>query len=383
MLTGARSTEMGIDTTSWMLGSRDVQRFYASDPPLLSLMLRKRGVVTRAFVNNYFMVGYAPIGVDMGFERVMDERYRTRDTLEITEDATAWIKENKDQRFFLFVNYNSPHEPYEPPKKMIERVPGPPAGPKDPITRLYMAEAAKDDEAIGILVQTLAETGLTDNTIVVVTADHGETLSAAHSGTSGLEKMPIRFHHAVSNFEETIRVPIVITAPGALPADKEVKARTRTIDIVPTIVELQGLEAHPRTSGKSLVGLAKGNAEADERVVVSEGRSSRGILFGHHQLIVREGDARTTIVGDKSHTVAEELFDLNEDPGERRDIAKKEPHIVAEMKARLEAALKNVPVVGTQAAAAAPAPCLVGGEPLIFDERQTALEKKRELLEQQ
>lgn len=356
MLAGARSTEMGIDTTNWVLGPRDVQRFYQSDPPLLSLILRKRGVVTRAFVNNYFMVGYAPIGIDMGFERVMDERYRTRDTLEITQDATAWIKENKDQRFFLFVNYNSPHEPYEPPKKMIERVPGPPVGPKDPIAKLYMAEAAKDDEAIGVLMQTLAEAGLTEKTIVVVTADHGETLSAAHSGTSGLEKMPIRYHHAVSNFEETIRVPIVIAAPGALPADKEVKARTRTIDIVPTIVELEGLEQHPRTSGKSLVALAKGGSEADERVVVSEGRASRGIMFGHHRLIVREGDARTTIIGDKSYTVAEELFDLNEDPGERHDIAKKEPHLVAEMKARLDAALKNVPVVGTQAAATAGAP---------------------------
>lgn len=356
MLSGARSSEMGIDTTSWVLGPRDVQRFYSSDPPLLSLMLRKKGVVTRAFVNNYFMVGYAPIGIDMGFERVMDERYRTRDTLEITQDATAWIKENKDQRFFLFVNYNSPHEPYEPPKKMVERIAPPPIGPKDPIAKLYMAEAAKDDEAIGVLMQTLAESGLTEKTIVVVTADHGETLSAAHSGTSGLEKMPIRYHHAVSNFEETVRVPIVIVAPGALPADKEVKARTRTIDIVPTIMELQGLEQHPRTSGKSLVALAKGGTEADERVVVSEGRASRGIMFGRHRLIVREGDARTTIIGDKSYTVAEELFDLNEDPGERRDIAKKEPHIVAEMKARLDAALKNVPVVGTQAASASPTP---------------------------
>src|SRR5207253_100425 len=102
------------------------------------------------------------------------------------------------------------------------------------------------------------------------------------------------------------------------------------------------------------VALAKGGTEVDERVVVSEGRASRGIMFGKHRLIVREGDARTTIIGDKSYNVPEELFDLEEDPGERRDISKKEPHLLAEMKARLEAALKNVPVVGTQAAAANP-----------------------------
>jgi hypothetical protein len=79
-------------------------------------------------------------------------------------------------------------------------------------------------------------------------------------------------------------------------------------------------------------------------------------MFGQHRLIVREGDARTTIIGDKSYTVAEELFDLNEDPGERHDISKSDPQIVAEMKARLEAALKNVPVAGTQAAMASAAP---------------------------
>src|SRR5262249_27408956 len=85
MLSGARSSELGIDTTSWMLLPGEVARFYASDPPLLPLVLRKHGVATRAFVNNYFMVGYAPVGIDMGFERVADHRYRTRDTLEVTE----------------------------------------------------------------------------------------------------------------------------------------------------------------------------------------------------------------------------------------------------------------------------------------------------------
>ncbi len=360
MLSGARSSELGIDTTSWVLSQREVSRFYASDPPLLSLLLRRHDVTTRAFVNNYFMVGYAPIGLDMGFERVADHRYRTRDTLEVTQDATGWIKENKDTRFFLFVNYNSPHEPYEPPKKLLERVPPPPAGPKDAIARLYMAEAAKDDEAIGVLMSTLEETGLRDRTIIVLTADHGETMSSAHQGTSGLEKMPIRYHHAVSNFEETTRVPIVVVAPGLLPAGAEVKARVRSIDIVPTITELLGLEQHPRSSGKSLVRLAKGESEPDERVVVSEGRGTRAIMHGKHRLLVREGGARITIRGDKTITAEQELFDLSEDPGERHDLAPSQPQLVLEMKARLDAALKNVPVAGSAAAVAA-TPVAPGG----------------------
>lgn len=352
MLCGARSTEVGIDTTEWMISPNQAQRFYAPDSPLVSLALRRDNMATRAFVNNYFMVGYAPVGVDMGFERVDDHRYRTRDTLEITNDATQWIRDNKDTRFFAFVNYNSPHEPYEPPTKFVDRIPGPPVGPKDKITRLYMAEVAKDDEAIGVLMKTLDETGLRDNTIVVVTADHGETLSSAHSGTSGLEKMPIRYHHAVSMYEETTRVPIIVVAPNKIAPGTEVKARVRTTDIAPTILDLLGIEPQARMSGKSMLPLARGESEPDERVVVSEGRDSRAIMSGKWRLIQREGPAKMIIQGDKTKETDFELYDLDADPGERHDIAAKKPDQVAEMKARLEAALKNVPVAGTHAAVA-------------------------------
>lgn len=347
MLSGARSSEVGIEATEWMLTPGQVARFYGSDPPLLSLALRRHNVTTRAFVNNYFMVGYAPVGIDMGFERVDDFRYRTRDTLEITRDASEWLKANKDTRFFAFVNYNSPHEPYEPPAKHLERVPPPPVGPSDSIARLYMAEAAKDDEAIGVLMRTLDETGLRDKTIVVVTADHGETMSSAHDGVSGLDKIPIRYHHSASNFEETTKVPIVIVAPSKIAPGTEVKARVRSVDIAPTVLDLLGIEPHARMSGRSLLRLAKGEKEAEERVVVSEGRGSRSIIAGRWRMIVREGAAKIVMHGEKIREREVELFDLIDDPGERRDQASSRPEIVAEMRARLEAALKNVVTAGS------------------------------------
>ena len=234
------------------------ERYYRSDPPLLPLLLRREGAATRAFVNNYFMVGYAAVGVDMGFERVDDHRYRTRDTLEITTHAVDWLKNNRDQRFFVFCNYNSPHEPWEPPKKFQDRVPPPPAGPGEWIPRQYMAEAAKDDEAIGVLMKTLDELGLKDRTLVVITADHGETLSSAHAGTSKLDKMPVRYHHAVSNYEETSRVPILMVLPGVLPEGKLVADRVRSIDLAPTVLDIEGLETNPKMSGRSVMPLIRG-----------------------------------------------------------------------------------------------------------------------------
>ena len=357
MLSGMRSTELGLDPTPWVLPDAEADRYYRSDPPVLPRLLRREGVVTRAFVNNYFMVGYAPVGVDMGFERVDDHRYRTRDTLEITENAVAWLRANKDERFFLFCNYNSPHEPWEPPPEMQKRVPPAPAGPGEWIPRQYMAEAAKDDEAIGVLLHALEESGLAKNTLVVVTADHGETLSAAHDGRSKMDNMPVRFHHAVSNYEETTRVPILLSLPGVLPEDRVVKERVRSIDIAPTVLAVEGLAPDARMSGRSMLGLARGEKEADERVVLTEGRGTRGLIVGKHRLLVREGAAQTTTWGDKSVTVAEELYDLEDDPGERHDLAPTHRELVAEMRARLEAAKKNVAAADAHGAvAAAPAP---------------------------
>ncbi|MFO0668907.1 MAG: sulfatase-like hydrolase/transferase [Polyangiaceae bacterium] len=78
MLGGALSSQIGVDPLPWVVPEPQVKAYYQSDPPLLPLLLRRAHVATRAFVNNYFMVGYAAVGVDMGFERVDDHRHRTR-----------------------------------------------------------------------------------------------------------------------------------------------------------------------------------------------------------------------------------------------------------------------------------------------------------------
>jgi len=344
MLTGERSSELGIDTREWILTSEAVSHYYATEPPLLPLILRKNGVETAAFVNNFFMAGFVTVGLDMGFERVTDHRYRVRDTAEITKDALGWLDAHAGSRFFLFVNYNSPHEPYDAPKEFLSRVPGPPLGPRDRHVREYMAEGAKDDAAIAVLLDKLDALGISKSTIVVVTSDHGETLSSAHGGYAP-KHMPVRFHHAVGNFEETTRVPIVIALPGLADGGRAVGERVRNVDIAPTLLELEGLEADPRMSGRSMMPLVRGQKEPEPRVVVTEGRGSRGILWGRWRMVV--------------HDTAEqddELYDLDTDPGERHNVARSHPDEMADMKARLTAALANVRTADAPQGEAAPLP---------------------------
>ncbi|HQY63845.1 MAG: sulfatase [Myxococcales bacterium] len=352
MLSGARSSELGIETKSWVLSPDAVTRFYGSDPPLLPLLLRKHGAPVHAFVNNYFLVGYTPIGVDMGFEQVFDHRYRTGDTAEITKSAVEFLESRRDSRFFAFVNYNSPHDPYDPPAEMLARVPPPPIGPKDPVVRRYLGECAKDDAAVAALMNALDRSGLRERTLVVVTADHGETLSSAHVGKSN-DGIQVRFHHSASNFEETTRVPILLSLPGVLPEGRAVDARVRSTDIAPTVLDLLGLERPAKMSGKSLRGLATSDVrEAEPRVVVTEGRGTRSVIYGAWHFLVRDPEAGRD--GGPGFAGKELLFDLAKDPGERHDLARERPGDVAELRARLDAAMKNVAVAGS-AEPAAPA----------------------------
>ncbi len=347
MMTGERSSEVGIDTTNWVQPAERIARYYASDPPLVPRLMQKSGVTTAAFVNNFFMTGYANVGLDMGFERITDHRHRTRDTALITYDALAWLKDHANTRFFLFVNYNSPHEPYDPPPEMLARLPPPPASPSDGQVRAYMAEAAKDDTAIGVLLEKLGELGLRNSTLVVLTADHGETLSAAHDGFGmiGSDKTPVRFHHAVGNFEETTRVPIVMALPGVIDGGRAIRERVRSIDIAPTILDVEGLEADPRMSGRSLLPLVRGEKEAQPRVVLSVGRMTCAILWNQWRFVAHEAPAHPTESADggRPPPPEDELYNLEEDPGERRNVARSHRDVVAEMRARLLAARANVP----------------------------------------
>jgi arylsulfatase A-like enzyme len=386
MLAGSRSSELGIDPTPWVVPPEHIARFYASDPALVPLLLRRAGMATAAFVNNFFMAGYAAVGLDMGFERVTDYRYRTRDTAAIEQDALGWLDAHARDRFFAFVNFNSPHEPYDPPKELLERIPPAPAGPRDWQVRAYMAEAAKDDAAIGALLDKIDALGLTKSTLVIVTSDHGETLSSAHDAF-GLDRMPMRFHHAVGNFEETARIPMLLALPGVLEGGRAIADRVRSVDIAPTVLDVEGLEADPRMSGRSLLPLARGQGEGAPRTVVTEGRASRALLWDHWRLVVhdtpppdalspdasppdgspRDSKARDAKARDaKAHaprprdaktrdapsrdaktregpTTEDELYDLNEDPGERHNVATLHRDVVAEMHARLAAALANTP----------------------------------------
>jgi hypothetical protein len=129
--------------------------------------------------------------------------------------------------------------------------------------------------------------------------------------------------------------------PGVAEGGRAVTDRVRNIDIAPTILELEGMEADTRMSGRSLLPLVRGNREPEPRVVVSEGRMSRAILWGKWRLVTHEAPTHPPPLADggAAPPVEDELYDLDEDPGERHNVARIHPDVLLEMHARLNAAL--------------------------------------------
>jgi len=354
MLTGVHTAKLGLPVLPWFLPDDALDRFYVSNPPLLALAFRRNAAATRAFVNNNFMLGYASVGVDFGFEHIEDFRYRYRDTAEITKSTLASMRAHKGERTFLFVNYDSPHEPYDNTPECNARIPESVRKKDDPV-RFYMGEACKDDMAIGELLAELDKQGMREKTLIVVTADHGETLTSAHDElTPGIDDSHSLYHHAFGMYEETTRIPILLSLPGVIPEGAAIDTRVINLDIAPTILKLEGLDPDPRHEGIDLISLAKG-IPAKERPIVTMGRAQDAIFWDRFRFAMRYPPATKVVLGrganEKQTQIHEQLFDLVDDPGETVDLSGNTAYkgTVAELKARLKAALAGVPTADAPA----------------------------------
>jgi len=191
------------------------------------------------------------------------------------------------------------------------------AGDAPSFVLVHLGADASRDEALARTLAAIEASDRRERTIVVLSATRGARDES-------------RFSNALSH------VPLVLVAPGIVPAGIVVDAPVATIDLAPTVAELLGFEPHARTQGRSFVSLARGEPEPEPRAVVSEHRGARALLHGRHRLVVdAPGRAR--------------LFDVAADPREQRDLATVEPHQVAEMGARLDAALAGAAVAGSRA----------------------------------
>jgi arylsulfatase A-like enzyme len=268
-----------------------------------------------------------------------------RDGEQINREALAQLNHlaGRDGPFFLFVNYMDAHNPYLPPAPYDTMFPG-----KDPtftsvrygrlmwemnkrglqkisdrdrehITSQYDGAIAYEDAEIARLLDRVEELGLWDDTLIIVTADHGEALGD-------------RFlvNHGVSVYQDQVGVPLIVKYPGQTEA-REVDAWTSSVDVLPTVLEAAELPVPDGLPGRDLATLGEGTD--GDRAVVAESfptgaqarfhRMERALYAGPHKLIVNTEGKR-------------ELYDLAGDPSETVNLFA-EDAVTDSMQARLDA----------------------------------------------
>ena len=173
------------------------------------------------------------------------------------------------------------------------------------------------DAALGGLFDALAERGLLDDTLVVVTADHGESLT---------EREACYFTHDPFLFEETLWVPLIARFPGRLHGGRRVEEVARGVDVLPTLLDVCGLSLGSDLQGASLVPLVEGNDPGRETwhfaqtqthsAKETDRRDREGWLEERLSLT----DGRVKLIRDRTADTWA-LFDLKVDPGETRDLS--------------------------------------------------------------
>lgn len=324
MLQGQPPSVGQFHATSWQLNKARKERYHDSDPPLVTRRLAAAGHRVVSIGHNRFLWNSAPIGLDHGYDQVVDIRAMTDDTPAITDEAIAWLKANANDRFFLTVNYTAPHNPYAPPQGYTERA-GDLIAKKDRrgLPRSYLGEIAFVDDHIARLKKAFDDLKLGPSTLVVVTADHGETFHALHACRSERFKMNCHSNHGLTLYDEEVHVPLALVLDGQLPT-LEVKPIVSHLALAPTLLSVLGLPRDPRHTTPSLLDGALGKGSFGPGVAYVETRAASGLRTPGHKLIVHHPrndvspPSRTGGSGGRGPLT--ELYDLKADPRETENL---------------------------------------------------------------
>lgn len=264
----------------------------------LAEQLQAKGFQTHAITSAFVLD--SQFGLDQGFDTYDDDlsngpKQKMFMFKEVKADRTAlraatWLREERDAAspFFMWVHFFDPHADYEPPADIAKRFP----------TNQYQGEIHFADRELGRIFKELDILGELDQTLVVFTSDHGDSLGEHGEKTHGL-----------FIYDATTRVPLLFSGPG-VPKDKSIDGVVRTVDITPTVLDLLGLDIPDGLDGKSLKPLWEGKEKEGQRTAYVETLLPR-LNFGWSELRALRTSEKHAIQAPNP-----ELYDVQKDPGE-------------------------------------------------------------------
>jgi choline-sulfatase len=299
---------------------------------MLAEHYREHAYRTAAFTAGVYMTPW--YGFDQGFRTF--EEYDRADgfgTEPIVAATLRWIRQQATRPFFVFFHTYAPHAPYihaeiadpddagrmpgEFPLEYLERIRRGELVLTETerryVTDLYDGGVAYADRTLGQLFDELRRDGTLDRTIVVVVSDHGEDL---------WDHLPSRSpDHAYSLYEELIHVPLIVRAPGLVPAGIRIRTPVSLLDVAPTLLALSGLPADAGHAGRDLAETCRTGGEPALRPVYAE-----ATLGGPERFAVRVADLKVIASAragpvDGIDAAPLEIFDLVRDAHERQPLS--------------------------------------------------------------
>ena len=315
----------------------------ADEVTTLAEILKDRGYRTTAFISSHVLD--SKYGLNQGFDRywqvnqVMRPKQREiaqqRGLDPTTNEVLSWLEENASTRFFAWIHWFHPHRPYAPPLELRPRFVGDylgdanssteflmnvwrdeidlPAEDVRYLSQLYDGEIAFTDEQVGRVLDALNVLGISDKTIIVLTADHGEMLY----------EHEFYFGHDIALYEECIMIPLIVSHPGLGVTPKRLPGLVQSIDIFPTLLGFLGIGCPAGTEGKSLEPLVIGAETRTAEYAFSETFPFPEKAMPRHA--VRTEGRKLIWRETKEGILTKHFYDLGADPGEMSDIMADEP----------------------------------------------------------
>ncbi len=232
---------------------------------------------------------------------------------ETVDRSLEWMTDAR-RPFLLWSHFYDPHFPFDPPPPWERTAP-----------ELYLAEIHSTDRELGRMMKRLEESGELDSTVIAVTSDHGEGLDQHREDG-----------HGIFVYDDTIRVPLIVRAPGPVPAGRVLGEQVRTIDIAPTLLEAAGHQGETLGLGGTLLPVMRGTGDVPDPVAYSESIKSRLFYGGSGLKSLRTKDAKYV------WAPRPELYALLDDPGETVDHAGGSRDTVLRFRERLEETIRDI-----------------------------------------
>ena len=305
-------------------------RGLAQNEVTLAEVLREAGYTTAAVVGGPWLKRI--FGLNKGFDYYNDSQISTvngRLASQVTASALNWLERTREKKFFLFLNYFDPHGPYRPPEGFtLKFLPKSTnfAGRKpmlEETNALYDAEILYMDHYIGRFLQKLKVDNLYDNTLIIVTSDHGELF-----GEHG------KFGHGHYLYQEELHVPLFIKYPAGEVSPKRTDLRLQLTDILPMICERVGITIPENIQGASPSQIKHPIiAETYPLPLISKDGSWQSIFEGDFKFIWNSKDQHM-------------LFNLKDDPEENVNIIGQDSKRTEGMMTQLKQYLAKLPNPG-------------------------------------